>query len=62
MISVVPIIELLFELRAEAQEEQERLVHEDNVGRKWMALEKYESTLLRAINVLKEVPVMVEIK
>jgi hypothetical protein len=57
MISVVPIIELLFELRAEAQEEQERLAHEDNVGRKWMALEKYESTLLRAINALKEVSV-----
>jgi len=54
MISVEPIILLLFQLRDDAQEEQERLAHEDTVGKKWMRLEKRISAITKAIQALNE--------
>jgi hypothetical protein len=54
MISVEPIILLLFQLRDDAQEEQERLAHEDAVGKKWMRLEKKLSAITKAIQALQE--------
>jgi hypothetical protein len=55
VIRVESVISLLGDMREQAQNEQERLAHEDNVGDKWMALEKYESAIQRAIIELKKV-------
>lgn len=54
MISFKPIIELLYQLIDFAQDEQERLSHEDNVGDKWMDLENRQTAMRKAIMALSE--------
>jgi hypothetical protein len=54
MISFKPIIELLYQLIDFMQDEQERLSHEDNVGDKWMDLEKRQTAMRKAIMALSE--------
>ena len=54
MISLEPIILLLYQLRDEAQDEQEKLAHEDNVGKKWLELERRLCAITKAIKELHQ--------